>query len=643
MNQQRASRLGWRYSPVALLSLVVLALALIPTATQPQRLHATPAAPTLINYPADALISVADYGANGADAVDDTTAIQAALDADREIDQDYYGRPKALFFPAGTYIVSAELVWRGCCVTLQGQGSGSSVIKLADSSPGYQDVTTPKAVIKTPAGNMSFRQNIYGLTINTGSGNPGAVGLDYIANNSGAVQDVHIISGDGQGQVGLAMTRAWPGPCLIAQVRIEGFDYGIATAHAEYGPTFEDITLVGQNIAGIHNDGNTLAIRKLSSTNSGPAIISQQSWASIIVLDATLQGDGSHPSAIDFQGNLYARNLSASGYTTALSNAGSSVPGLTFSEYLAQPVRSLFDSPAHALGLPIAETPTYHDNDLSTWAGFYPRWYGDTGELQALFDAGSATIYFPHMAYFAYNQRTINVPASVKRIVGFSAVVNGDSQGYNGGGIKFRVSADSADPLIIEQFGYGVTVEQAAQRPVAIKHGKYRYIDSAGDADLFLEDVEISPLRLRHPRHVWARQLNAESLGTPFTKVRNWGSDLWILGLKTEGKGPVIDTAACGRTELLGTLIYPVQEFSAADSAQPAFKNSNSSQSLIYSLSVYGANRNYAIQVEEQRGDETRQLLSSALANNRMSLFSGYQSAPCTLQPSWAYIPLVLR
>ena len=124
-----------------------------------------------------------NYGAKGDGFTDDTCAIQAALADGRTTNIDYYGRPKALYFPAGTYLVKDTLEWRGCCLSLQGQGQGISIIKLKDSSVGFGDRNVPKAVIKTPSGNMSFRQNISDLSVNTGKNNPGAKGIAFVSSH----------------------------------------------------------------------------------------------------------------------------------------------------------------------------------------------------------------------------------------------------------------------------------------------------------------------------------------------------------------------------------------------------------------------------------------------------------------------------
>ena len=568
-------------------------------------------------FPTDFMANVkTGYGAKGDGVTDDTAAIQRALNDGRSGEDDY-GRPKAIYFPAGTYLVSDKLEWSGCCLSLQGQGSGISIIKLQDNAAGYGDPNAPKPVLKTPGGNLSFRQNISDLTVNTGQNNPGAIGIDYIANNSGSLRDVAITSGDGKGHSGLDMTRYAPGSCLIKNVQLEGFDYGILVGQPEYGPTFENITLTNQNIAGILNAGNTLAIRGLQSTNSVPAIQNKESSGSVIVLNGNFQGGSSTISAIDNKGYLYARNIVASGYQSAISTKGTVVPGGSQTEYVSDKIYSLFDSPQRSLNLPIQETPTFYDDNLANWGKFAPSYYGDTDPLQSLLNSGKSTIYFPNGAYLFYNKKVVTVPASVSRIVGFSSAINGD-------GIVFRVEENSDQPLIIEQFGYGVSVEHASARTVVIKNGAYGYTDFPGAGKLFLEDVQLGTLNINYPHSVWARQLNTESLDAPRTKVTNQGGTLWILGIKTEGKGTVINTSAGGQTELLGTLIYPVQEFTADDKQQAAFVNNESSQSLIYSLSVYDPNSNYDIQVQETRSGVTRQLLSQDIPG-RMPLFVGYK------------------
>src|SRR5687768_8111492 len=78
--------------------------------------------------------NVKNFGAKGDGVTDDTRAIQAAMDANRKgVDtggkSDYfYPRPKTVYFPKGTYLVSNNLVWIGQGMMLMGQGKGETVI-----------------------------------------------------------------------------------------------------------------------------------------------------------------------------------------------------------------------------------------------------------------------------------------------------------------------------------------------------------------------------------------------------------------------------------------------------------------------------------------------------------------------------------
>ncbi|WP_171814899.1 glycoside hydrolase family 55 protein [Halothece sp. PCC 7418] len=558
-----------------------------------------------------------DYGAKGDGKTDDTQAIQKAL----ATPYSSYNRPKLIYFPKGTYLVSDTLQFPAegmqCCVTFQGQGRDNTIIKLKDNLPAYR-ADAAAAVIRTRAGNIAFRNYIRDLTVNTGRGNPGAVGIDYISNNRGAIKDVTIKSEDGQGRIGLSMLRQWPGPSLIKNVSIEGFDVGIRTFHSVYGMVFENINLSNQNEVGLQNTSNTIAIRNLKSNNSVPVIHNVGNGLTIL-LNGEFQGGSSSVSAINNRAYIYARNVTAQGYQSAIQNWDHIVPDLYHREYIFDRVDSLFDAPKHSLQLPIEETPVFHDNNLNHWANVK-----DYPSVQAAMNSGHSTIYFPRGDY--PTSGFINIPDTVKKIIGFESRLGAPKNEK----VVFQITDKSTDPLIIEGFilNERVTIQHASPRTLALKYSQLQgsLLNSKEAGKLFLEDVQ-TELHLDYPQQVWARQLNIETLSNPRTKISNNGGNLWILGLKTEGKGSVIETTNGGQTELLGTVIYPVRKFTDAEQkTQAAFVNENSNHSLIYSLSAASAQRNYQIQVKEIRNGETKVFLTEDLPSYQIPLFVGYNN-----------------
>ncbi len=110
---------------------------------------------------------------------------------------------------------------------LQGESKQGVVLKLPDNATGFTNAASPKAVLKTGSenpnntsggdGNQAFRHYIRNLTIDVGSGNAGAVGIDFITNIRGGIYNVTVRSAapEGSGHAGILMDRAWPGPGIF--------------------------------------------------------------------------------------------------------------------------------------------------------------------------------------------------------------------------------------------------------------------------------------------------------------------------------------------------------------------------------------------------------------------------------------------
>ena len=573
----------------------------------------------VLQFPAGFMPNIkTDYGAVGDGITDDTNAIKAAL-ADGRLNAagqalyppaEFNGRSKALYFPPGIYLVSDTLKWVGCCVTLQGAGPTATVIKLVANAPLFQDAAQPRPLIQTENGNESFRQNIWDLAVVVGPNNPGAIGIDHISNNAGAMKNVLIKSEDGRGHTGLDMRRNWPGPGLYKRVQIEGFDVGIRVQYVEYSQTYEDILLKNQRVAAISNNGAVMSMRRLYSINIVPVIKADEFGAAFMTLvDCVFIGGGAGTEAIlaksGGEGRFYFRNVRAEGYNALLRSDNVVQPGLFRGEsYLGEkyalfPVANDFLS----LRLPVAEAPESHDNDISNWAMTLCNGYTNCPTLQGLQTAltsGKPTVALVFGNKIQFNPATVVVPPSVKRIVGFTGALNE-------GGVDFEISDDSPEPLIIEGVSYGARIVHKGKRTVVIKYGFYGYRSEPGAGDVIVEDVGLEGFTIRAGQRFWAHHINNEYRGG--IKLVNDGGQVWIFGMKTEGRNTVIETKNGGVTEYLGGLIYPATDTFAGDTLFTVDETSR--LSATYSGIAY-TTRYYDNQVTETKGGITRTLTSAA-------------------------------
>ncbi|MGB5710689.1 MAG: glycosyl hydrolase family 28-related protein, partial [Waterburya sp.] len=520
-----------------------------------------------IASPQDAnLINIKQYGAVGDGVTDDTEAIRQAV-------KDNLNQHKTLFFPAGTYLISDIIEWKldngifYAFLTWQGEGIGKTIIKLKDNTIGYNDPESPKPITRpgssdfggTGGGNQAMNNYIFDMTFDTGKGNPGAIGVDFTASNAGAMENVEIISEDGQGFAGLELTRE-VGPCLIKNVTIKGFDVGILGGAALIHVTLEDIHLENQNVVGIENTNLVMSIRHLTSNNSVPAFKNIGDWKGpVVLIDSELRGGSSQVAAIKNLSNIVVRNVKTEGYKTAIQHNNKFVPGSYVEEFVSEKPLSLFESPPKTLNIPIEETPVFVDNDLKNWANV--ETYGaksdddldDSEGIQKAINSGKNTIYFPQGIYKI--DRPITVKGNVQRLIGFNSQL--ESQ-LDSNIVMFRFNNDKY-PVVFERFNFfkdGI-LENAASQPVVIRHTiGPTFLTTSDSGTWFIEDVATSRFSLNQNQKIYARQLNLES-PPPEPLLKNDGGLAWILGYKTEYGNTVSATLNGCMTEILGGLFYP--------------------------------------------------------------------------------------
>jgi polygalacturonase len=579
-------------------------------------------------------VTAAPYLAKGDGIADDTQSIQSALN-------DHPNEGAIIYLPNGTYLISQTLRWprgRGGGseyknTILQGQSSAGTVIRLKDACPGFTDPAKPAEMVWTggaPA--QRFRNAIRNLTFDTGRGNPNAIGVRFDASNVGCLRDTVIRSGDGSGVIGLDQSYADDfGPCFVKNVTVIGFDTGIAVAHGVNGIVYENITLRGQRKMGWENRGMPITIRNLVSENSVTALRNVEWYGLVTLVDAQLTGTGAASAlpAIDRQaGGLFARNLTVSGYACAIQSEDKAhpetVPGPRVAEWVSS--GRLPGSGEHSLGLPVEETPDVPWDDPKDWAVITD--YGakmdghsdDSDALQAAIDSGKTTVCLPRGTVVL--KKPIVLRGSVRRLIGCEASLKFPTP-MTGAKNIFTVGESPEPVLVVERFASwfwdnhsGLNfIDNPTKRTLVLRelgdvddtsdqHPNGHGTIISGPGDLFIEDVT-GRFQLQPGTHAWMRYVNPETNQdhrntAPEAQwhLQNDGGQLWILGIKTEGPGPVIITRDGGATELLGGLMY--SSGGARTQEQPAFIVADSRASFTITEANFGHNA-YPVLVRQLR------------------------------------------
>lgn len=596
-------------------AIFALIAAATPAASQPARPVAEAHHP--ITWPEGAVIDASEHGIVGDGKTDVTDVLQSLFNR-------FPNGSVIIYLPPGEYQVSDTIRWPDGPsgwefknVSLHGAGPGHTTLRLVDRATGFDDPSDPRPVIWTgEAAAQRFGINIRDLTIHTGNGNPGAIGAQYISNNSGTMREVIIRSGDNPGPIGLDMRYTTEvGPLLIKNVLIEGFIDGIRTGTGINSQTFEYVTLRGQRRYGWYNTGQVVSARKLTSENAGVAI--RHDGGTMTLIDCTLRrsaGTESKQTPVresdaallylgggDVPAKLFVRNLNTPGYVSAIDHREiredavqvtykhrenedaaeplsryatlEPIPGPRVEEWSALPAVGPNGGMSVSLRLPIEETPELpwpEPGDFDDWAdavafGATPTSQDgqdpyDGEAIQNAIDSGAKTVFLPNHGRANYPEgsgkyevkRTLYVRGAVERLIGCEASITGDPYWEK----AILVIADGDAPVVVIENIEGPKIIIDTDRTVVIRHCVIA-VEQRGQGKIFLEDV-CGDFTFRSGQKIWARQLNPEKVqkDAEVPHILNQSGDLWIMGLKTEGGGTLIETTDGGRTEVLGAHCY---------------------------------------------------------------------------------------
>jgi hypothetical protein len=484
--------------------------------------------------------------------------------------------------------------------------------------------------------NNAFGNSIKNLTIDVGRGNPGAVGIDYLANNIGVIRDVTILSPD-RGYAGILMTRDAIGPCLIKNVQITGFDFALKAANTRSSFTVDSLRIRGQAVAGIATSGNNFTVNGLISENRVVAIRETLPVRNLgpvpgfmVLIDSRLGKGSDSLAAISDSANLFIRNLSTDGYKHALAGRLGNLPGGLVSEFhtgsAAKPISLRNGS---SLGLIQAEPPGYWDNNPVNWHIIPPPDGSpekNAVNIAAAFASGKTTILFRPGTYELASSILVRGP--VRNIIGNGTVLQPIREFSDSTRPKPLIVIDHASPFLIMQnltLGHWqkrnpglICMEHSSRRRLVLKdvlmwddYMESAYRARSGAGDVYLENVSNQGSTGWHfskGQKIHAKQLNLEGRKT---KIMSEGAVVSILGMKTESTGAIIENRAGGRAELLGGYFLNWNPYTA-----PAFINEDSDLSVSYFHEADKPEFCYSVHVREKHGKDIRVLNREQVSGN---------------------------
>jgi hypothetical protein len=548
-----------------------------------------------------------------------------------------YSRPPFIYLPAGpnrtpivyeiSYTIYGRLTnrswsdgWRSG-VIIVGEDPSLVTLKLTDNNPLFQDPTAPRAMLffgsendgnptlknNAGTGNQGFKNSVINLTIDTGIGNPGAIGVDYLASNRGTISNCKF---KGSGLTAIAMNRAGQGPQLIKNVEVDGYAVAFDARAADYQITFDNIVCRNQRTAVFYHGLNTFAIQRLTSINTVPVMRNASNRGLVSFLNCEFRlPDGvstRSPLGIDSQSRFYIENLKSSAYDTILNQTGSNgALSVRHSSYTADGNGAvtvpLFTSYRQASLFPVRTVPT-----LPAWEAFpdltslnpadYEIVTTNTGAaLQAAIDTGKSIVLLPNASYPL--TAPLNIPATLRKVIGCQSsisVASGSTlshmivvEGSTSNSVEFE-HLTLSDP--------GIRVNSA--RPVVLRHMDAKHYSTGPNAiggKLFVEDVIFKSFTATGQK-IWIQQGNCEEAGPQFNLI---DCDTWVNGMKTERPQTAV-FAQGGRLKVLGLALHPL--FGTTGSP-PAINLVNCKALLCFKN---GSSYDYPRVIQETIGSETR-------------------------------------
>lgn len=562
--------------------------------------------------------------------------------------------PKAriLYFPEGTYLVTNTITYtlenlhnliNDCpsselnrFIRIQGEGAGKSIIRLSDNNPLFI-WGEEKAVVdfcRSNGSNVSMMNSIEDITIDIGSGNPGAVGLRFTSVNTGHVRNVTIKTSDPQGRGHAGYLATFGQQNLVENLIVEGFDYGLLMTQRGGSANFDGLKIHGCRKTGVRIVDANVAIRNAEIATYGGAL-STTGDVMMTLQHARLTrlGNKGGTAVSVYTGTGYLRHIHMENFGTGVTvgyETRHKDMGYLYELKTAKGNWSLFPCEATNVEIDVPAFPYYEwDGDLEKVCEVDD--YGTvadgktdcTEQIQAALNSGKPYVVFGEGRYLV--SRELNVPATVKAInfcyCDFCITPDFAEDKEHG---LFAITEESEDTLFMDDcfafekfYGYLRFIRHSCKRDLAVSDVHVQtgafYFNTVGGAQVFFSNVASTMgvfggigygatpcFTISHGQKVYARQLNPER--SAINCLCEGGSTLWVFGFKTEGPDGMAFAVRDGsRAEIMcGIAII------ATDNGIPCIENIESDVFALVSTGGCGPNHQFVVAVKETQNGRTR-------------------------------------
>ncbi len=386
----------------------------------------------------------------------------------RVIFPEFVPDARIIYFPKGTYLVSDTVTYtkdnvknifdskpgyemtRG--IHLMGEDKNETIIKLADNCKGFEkgakkpviSYANAECCLEKETSNVSQLNTLIDLTIDCGSGNEGAVGFRFIANNSGRIENVIIRAKDAD--TGIQLASGSEG--VFRKISISGFKVGFYSFRCSLCAV-EDIEFTDISGVPVSIGADAMVLNEIYAKNTPKYefLVSQGAYA---IFDTAINADinTNHVYNIAPDGEIF-ENKKATGKTVDISKTR--IPNC--------------DANADSYAV-VEDYGAVADGEFDC-----------TDAIQKAFNSGKEVIYFTGGHYFVNGN--ITIPKTVK-VIDFmfcdffagNRLISGEVNAL------FTVNEDSNKPLCMKQM---YTFEQF--------YGRFRLICHNAKRDLVLKDL----------------------------------------------------------------------------------------------------------------------------------------------------------